>query len=60
MAIQHFIGPGDSKLYLKIFNETGSYDKAQEAINNAILKRSGKIPKNKPIKEYLETVYSKT
>jgi hypothetical protein len=60
MGIQHFIGPGDAKLYLKTFNETGSYDKAQEAVNQSILKRTGKLPKNKSVKGYLEVVANKT
>lgn len=56
MMLQHYLGPSDTSLYLKTLTETKSYDKAQEAVNQSIEKRTKKpAPKNTPIVDYLET-----
>lgn len=54
MLLQHFLGYEDANLYLRTLKNTGKdYDAAQSAVDDAIKKRLGYIPKNMPIKDYL-------
>lgn len=59
MMLVHFLGPKDADKYLKVLTSTKDYDKAQKAVNDSIVNRTGKLPKNTPIKEYLEYFNSK-
>ena len=59
MMLQHYLGYGDTSVYLKTLINTNDYDAAQEAVNKAILTRLRKknpkavLPKNKPVINYL-------
>lgn len=55
MMLQHFLGLGDTNVYLSTLMRTNSYEAAQEAVNESIRNRTGKpIPKNALIVDYLE------
>lgn len=60
MMLMHFIGEGDLNIYLnelkksKDNNGVPDYNKAQQAVNDSILKRTKSLPKNTPIKDYIE------
>lgn len=55
MMLQHFLGLGDTNVYLSTLMSTNSYEAAQEAVNESIRKRTGKpVPKNALIVDYLE------
>lgn len=54
MALQHFSGLGDARIYLDTLERTKSYEAAQEALNQSIEKRTGEAPPtNKTVFEYL-------
>ena len=54
MALQHYLGLGDAKVYLDTLNKTKSYEAAQQAVNDSIEERTGKpAPVNRDISEYL-------
>lgn len=61
----HYLGPSDTKLYLKTVVDnlkngaSDAYSKAQQAVNNSIKSRVGYLPTNTPIKEYLSLFLSK-
>lgn len=59
MMLIHFLGEGDANKYLKVLTSTRDYDKAQKAVNDSIVSRTGSLPKNKNIKEYIEYFNSK-
>ena len=65
MMMQHYLGSGDVEVYLKELVTTGDYDAAQKAFDNSILTRLRKknpkavLPKNKPVKEYLNNFIGK-
>ena len=65
MMLTHFLGAGDADVYLKSLSDskalTGKpdYDKAQQAVNDSIQAREKKVPKNVPIKDYLNTFNNK-
>jgi hypothetical protein len=65
MMMQHYLGSGDIEVYLKELVTTGDYDAAQAAFDNSILTRLRKknpkavLPKNKPVKEYLNNFIEK-
>lgn len=57
--MQHYLGYGDTLVYLKALTDTNDYNEAQKAVNNSILTRLRRrnpkavLPKNAPIKQYL-------
>ncbi len=59
MMLQHYLGYGDTSVYLKTLTDTNNYSSAQRAVDNSILTRLRKknpkavLPKNRPIVEYL-------
>lgn len=53
MALNHFLGKGDAMTYLRVLSDTNDYDKAQEAVDNNLIKRNGYLPKNQPVAKYL-------
>lgn len=61
----HYLGSSDTKVYLKtLVNNIDNgietaYNKAQEAVNNSIKQRVGKLPTNIPIKKYLNIILNK-
>lgn len=58
MMLTHYLGESDANVYLKTLSDTKDYNKAQQAVNDSIIKRTGKLPKNIPIKDYL-TLFNK-
>lgn len=62
MMLMHFIGEGDLSIYLNELKKSKDnsgvpdYNKAQQAVNDSILKRtkSKSLPNNTPIKDYIE------
>lgn len=60
MMLQHYLGYGDTSLYLKTLTETKDYNKAQQAVTDAIEKRTGKpAPTNTPIVDYITKFQAK-
>jgi len=65
LFLMHYLGNSDTKIYLKtLVNNIDNgietaYDKAQEAVNNSIKQRVGKLPTNIPIKQYLNIFLNK-
>lgn len=59
MMLIHFLGEKDANKYLDVLTTTKDYDKAQKAVNDSIISRTGKLPANKNIKEYIEYFNSK-
>lgn len=65
MFLQHYLGEGDTNVYLSELTRTKDYDKAQAAVNKSILDRIQKqnpkaaLPKNVPVLDYLETFINK-
>lgn len=60
MMLVHFLGEGDAKVYLKTLEENGNdHKKAQDAVNDSIKKREGKLPPNTPVKDYLDSFKKK-
>lgn len=58
-ALFHFLGQGDGELYLKTLIQTGSYDKAQQAVDQSILNRTKKPNPNKiTVEQYLDNIKS--
>ena len=53
MMLFHYLGKGDVDKYFSTLKSTNSYDKAQEAINDSIKARTGDLPVNTPIKDYI-------
>jgi hypothetical protein len=60
MMLQHFLGLGDTNVYLSTLMNTNSYEAAQEAVNESIRNRTGKpAPKNALIIDYLDDFQKK-
>jgi hypothetical protein len=65
MFLQHYLGQGDTNVYLSELTKTKDYSKAQAAVDNSILTRLQKnnpkavLPKNVPLLDYLETFVRK-
>lgn len=65
MMLTHYLGAGDADIYLKSLNDSKTlsgkpdYDKAQQAVNDSIQSRTGRLPKNVPVKDYLNTFNNK-
>lgn len=65
MMLDHFLGAADAEVYLnslnnsKALNGKPDYDKAQQDVNDSIKSRTGSIPKNVPIKDYLNNFNNK-
>lgn len=65
MMLTHYLGSGDADIYLKSLNDSKAlsgkpdYDKAQQVVNDSIQSRTGRVPKNVPIKDYLNTFNNK-
>lgn len=59
MMLLHFLGEKDANIYIKTLNDTknstgtADYEAAQKAVNDSIYARTGNIPKNVPIKDYI-------
>lgn len=58
MALQHFSGLGDARVYLDTLEKTKSYEDAQEAVNKSIEQRTDKpVPTNSTIVDYLNNFF---
>jgi hypothetical protein len=59
MMLTHYLGEHDANIYLeslsnsKTSNGVPDYNKAQQVVNDSIQKRTGSVPANTPIKDYL-------
>ena len=59
MMLVHYLGEGDADIYLKTLSATKDYEKAQSAVNDSIKSRTGSLPKNTNIKDYLNNFNKK-
>lgn len=59
MMLTHFLGEGDADIYLKTLSSTKDYNKAQAAVDKSIINRTGSLPKNAKIQDYLNNFNNK-
>jgi len=65
MMLMHYLGQGDLNVYLDSLKATKmrtgkpDYEAAQKAVNDSIISRTGSLPKNLPILDYINKFNSK-